>query len=104
MVYYAAIRHSAGRPGRSRSNAGILDADEIREEEGWNPRGDAARPAARNDSMLDVLASRDLAMSLAEKIEAANWRVPIFDDKGEPVGARPATPEERAKLRLLRNT
>jgi len=85
------------------TEAGILDADEIREEEGWNPRGAAGRPATRDANMLDVLASRDLATALAEKIEGSTYRVPVFDDKGEPIGTRPATAEERAKLRLVKN-
>lgn len=81
---------------------GILDADEVRTEEGWNARGSAGRPAERAN-MLDVLASRDLATALAEKIEQSTYKVPVFDDAGELLGARPATAEERQKLRLVSN-
>jgi len=82
-------------------DGGILDADEIREEEGWNPRATTARPAQR-DAGLDVLASAHLAGALASKIEEGNYRMAVLDDKGEPIGTRPATPEERAKLRLVK--
>ena len=82
-------------------DGGILDPDEIREEEGWNPRGAAARPAQR-DAGLDVLASAHLAGALASKIEEGNYRMAVLDDKGEPIGTRPATAEERAKLRLVK--
>ena len=83
-------------------DGGILDADEIREEEGFNPRAAAGRPATRDANMLDVLASRDLALDLAAKMEELNYRVPVLDENGEVLGARPATAEERAKLRLVK--
>ena len=84
---------------------GILDADEIREEEGWNPRGAAAQPAQR-ENLLDVMTDRrDVAVALAQKFEESAFRVPVLDEKtGDVIGTRPATAEERQKLRIVKPT
>jgi HK97 family phage portal protein len=75
---------------------GILDADEIREEEGWNPRGKTVVPQVRSAS--PERRPDDLG-ALAEVLALSSFRVVQFDDKGKPFGTRPATAEERAKLR-----
>jgi hypothetical protein len=41
-----------------------------------------------------------IAIFRAQQLENVGYRVSLFDDKGEIIGARPATPEERARLRL----
>jgi len=79
---------------------GILDVDEVREEEGWNPRGTSAPQTEPRSAPSDVLASH-LVGALA-KIEESTYRVPVYDEKGEIIGVRPADAEERAKLRLVK--
>lgn len=84
---------------------GILDADEIREEEGFNPRPGGAQPAVR-DNLLDLMSDRkDVAAALAAKFEESAFRVPVLDESsGDIVGTRPATAEERQKLRVVKPT
>lgn len=86
---------------------GILDADEIREEEGWNPRGG---PAISTDERLAQRALQRVEQhngSVADAIRsglaaiASQKRQVVFDKFGEPVGTEPVD-EIRPDLKIVK--